>query len=194
MPIDKLLDLEGATIVSLEPYKTGRYLPSRDVKGVWSRILVTYMAGPPPEPGSLSGKWDGHIEVLASLGASWHWEESGDAGAARQTLINSLHKHADGLYVLHARMIGGGEDVEFDVFDIQPMTPEERRWVQENSDFTGVEHLWAREYREVPCHECKQPLAHHKGWEMNCPKDEKEAAEAKAHWEQAWATVEAPKA
>jgi len=184
------LDLDApSNIVSLELYKSGHYEPSHDVGKVWSRILIVYMGGPPPEKGSLSGGRSGHVEVLASMGASWDWEVSGDSGAALQTLAYAMEKEPDGLYVLHGRMIGSGEDCEFEVMEARALSVEERRWVEANSDFSGVEHLWAREYRDVPCQECKQPLVHHGGYEMQCPKDEKEAAEAKARWEAAWANI-----
>lgn len=175
-----------SNITELEFVGNTTYTPQHDVKGVGSRILVAYMAGPPAEEGSLPSELRGHAEVLCSLGASWDWECEGDHGAAIEGLVHALKEQPDGLYVLQGFMLGSGEDVEFDVVDCRPLSAEERRWVRANDDFQGVVHLWVKEYRVVPCRHCKHPLEQHDFW-MACPRVETDKDQNKSLWLQTWA-------
>ena len=155
----------GEPVYAVERPPTGCYAPSRDPRGVSSKVLVVFVGASSGDPLSRP-----LVEILTSFGAAYDWALTGETTAGVAQSFARYDFPGDGLYVLTCRWVGEGEDTDFEVVSIEELSDEERAQITDDGGFDAVRHVWAKDWAGVLCAGCKHALEAHTGFDLDCPK------------------------
>lgn len=151
------------------------YTPKFDPHGALSRFLLLYVGSSVVAQVIVADQiTPPGVGVERDDGSDWanssDWDEMAAAWLA--DWMQTPGRLPAGVFVVEGRVVGSGEDTEFD-YETRGLTLEEVQRVDE-AGLEGLEQLWVRPWLAVPCARCTRPLeAHnHQAAAWTCPTGE----------------------